>query len=207
MFCALWLTRHPPAVALIWALRRSGLTTAFCSRPLELALCSPQRTHSPAPGLCLWHAWPPWALAWFLSSVSSELQSERVDCLVDWSTPHPVIPQLVWLPQTSWLTLFCSMFPGLPPPTFPLFCSEAAPELICFQQFSFFAGRPFLEHWIMYSGVEQRSEFRACSPFYRGRKLPFYMPILRGILWLYCLPQEQQICDICDISDMFTVED
>lgn len=103
----------------ILAVQLSRLMTAFCSYPSELALCSPQRTHSPAPGLCLWHLWLPWAWAWawawFMSSVSLETQSGGVHCLLGPSTSHPVISQLVWLSRPSWLTLFCSMFPGLHP--------------------------------------------------------------------------------------------
>lgn len=121
----------------ILAVHLSGLMTAFCSYPSELALCSPQRTHSPAPGLCLWHLWLPWALAWFMSSVYLEPQRERVHCFVDRSTSHPVISQLVWLSEPSWLTLFRSMFPGLPPWNHCSVPSETALEFICSQQFHF----------------------------------------------------------------------
>lgn len=140
MFCASWLTWHPSEVTFLFisAVQLSRLMTAFCSYPSELALCSPQRTHSPAPGLCLWHLWLPWALAWFMSSVYLEPQSDGVHCLVGRSTSHLVISQLVWLSRPSWLTLFCSMFPGLLPWNHCSVPSEPALEFICFQQIRFY---------------------------------------------------------------------
>ena len=136
VFChALCLTTDVP---LMVALELSGLMAAFCSHPSELALCSPQRTLSPAPGSCLWRSRLPRASAWLMSSVSLEPQSERLHRFVRALLP-PVIFQLVWLSEPSRLTLF-----SFRAPLEPLFL----PPVKQLYNEAIFNWRPFSEHWI-----------------------------------------------------------
>lgn len=160
--------------------------TAFCSHPSELALCSPQRTHSPAPGLCLWHLWLP-SLAWSVSSVYAEPQSERV------------ISQLVWLSEPSRLTLFRSTFPGLHPWKHCSVPSETALEFTRFQQFHFYLEAMFrmLEQRNTCAVVWSGSKFRACSPLRRWAIVLFMCNVvdILSAIW--------QTANLSNLSDIF----
>lgn len=87
------------------------LTSTFSLYPSELALCSPRRAHSPAPGLCHWHVW----LLWLLASFSRALLRGNTDVTTDsLCTPDP--PHTLLLHMHAPTPPDPLMFP-------PLFCA------------------------------------------------------------------------------------